>query len=65
MNRKKTNVTYLEDIKTEPQPEIMRFRRDLLKNHMGKIRSWKDEIYKEMKDFHSRLCVLEEKLKEK
>ena len=38
MNRKKTNVTYLEDIKTEPQPEIMRFKRDLLKNHMGKIR---------------------------
>lgn len=27
------------------------------------IRGWKDEIYKEMKDFHGRLCSLEEKSK--
>lgn len=26
-----------------------------------KIESWKDEINKEMKDFHGRLCAIEER----
>lgn len=30
----------------------------------SKIESWKDEIYKEMKDFHGRLCSLEGRSKE-
>lgn len=30
-----------------------------LKSFEGEIRGWKDEIYKEMKDFHGRLCAIE------
>lgn len=29
----------------------------------AEIRGWKDEIYKEMKDFHGRLCYLQSKTK--
>ena len=32
-----------------------------LKQFEGEIRSWKDEINKETKDFHARLCVIEER----
>lgn len=35
------------------------------KSFETEIRGWKEEIYKEMRDFHGRLCTLEEKLKEK
>lgn len=34
-----------------------------LKSFKGEIRGWKDEIYKEMKDFHGRLCSLEGRTK--
>lgn len=27
----------------------------------GEIRGWKEEINKEMKDFHGRLCAIEER----
>jgi len=30
-----------------------------------KIDGWKEEINKEMKDFHGKLCALEEKVKNK
>ncbi len=36
-----------------------------MKSFANEIRGWKDEIYKEMKDFHGRLCSLEEKNKSK
>lgn len=36
-----------------------------LKSFEGEIRGWKDEIYKEMKDFHGRLCSLEGRSKER
>jgi len=37
-----------------------------LRQFESEIRSWKEEINKEMKDFHGRLCSLEEKyLKDK
>lgn len=29
----------------------------------GEIRGWKEEINKEMKDFHGRMCALEERKK--
>lgn len=32
-----------------------------MREFSAEIRSWKEEIYKEMKDFHGRLCSLEEK----
>lgn len=32
-----------------------------LRQFESEIRGWKDEINKEMKDFHGRLCSLEEK----
>jgi hypothetical protein len=31
----------------------------------AKIESWKDEIAKESRDFHGRLCALEEKYRKK
>lgn len=31
----------------------------------SEIRSWKEEINQETKDFHGRLCALEEKYREK
>jgi len=36
---------------------------DNMQQFKTEIRSWKDEINKEMKDFHGRLCSLEEKRK--
>lgn len=45
------------------------FKADMIKMHTdmktfeGEIRGWKDEIYKEMKDFHGRLCSLEGRTK--
>lgn len=32
------------------------------KDFMNRIESWKDEINKEMKDFHGRLCRTETKI---
>jgi hypothetical protein len=37
--------------------------RNDMKDFMNKIDSWKEEINREMKDFHGRLCSLEEKNK--
>lgn len=34
-----------------------------IKSFEGEIRGWKEEIYKEMKDFHGRLCSLEGRTK--
>ena len=39
-------------------------RRDS-KDFSAKIESWKEEINKEMKDFHGRLCAIEAEKKEK
>lgn len=38
-------------------------RSDMNSFHL-EVRSWKEEINKEMKDFHGRLCSLEERMKE-
>ena len=32
-----------------------------MKDFMNKIDGWKDDINKEMKDFHGKLCAIEEK----
>lgn len=32
-----------------------------MKSFESEIRGWKEEIYKEMKDFHGRLCAIESK----
>lgn len=34
-----------------------------MKSFETEIRSWKDEIQKEMKDFHVRLCKIDERTK--
>lgn len=34
-----------------------------MKSFEAEIRSWKDEINKEMRDFHGRMCSLEERRK--
>ena len=34
-----------------------------MKSFETKIDSWKEEIQKESKDFHARLCVIEERTK--
>jgi len=34
-----------------------------LKSFETEIKGWKEEINKEMKDFHGKLCALEEKMK--
>lgn len=44
---------------------LMSWIRSDLKSFEGEIRGWKDEIYKEMKDFHGRLCSLEGRSKER
>lgn len=33
------------------------------KSFESEIRGWKDEIYKEMKDFHGKLCSINERTK--
>ena len=38
---------------------LMAWLRSDIKTFEGEIRGWKEEIYKEMKDFHGRLCSLE------
>ena len=44
---------------------LMAWLRSDMKSFEGKIESWKEEIYKEMKDFHGRLCSLEGRTKHK
>jgi len=34
-----------------------------MKSFEIEVRGWKDEVQKEMKDFHGRLCAIEEKNK--
>jgi len=38
---------------------LIAWLRSDIKSFEGEIRGWKEEIYKEMKDFHGRLCSLE------
>lgn len=35
------------------------------KDVLNRIEGWKEEINREMKDFHGRLCALQERSKEK
>lgn len=44
---------------------LISWMRSDMKLFESKIESWKDEIYKEMKDFHGRLCSLESRSYEK
>lgn len=44
---------------------LISWLRSDMKSFENKIDGWKDEIYKEMKDFHGRLCSLEARSKEK
>lgn len=41
----------MKDYKNEIRMDMQSFKNE--------IRGWKEEIYKEMKDFHGRLCSLE------
>lgn len=40
---------------------LMAWLRSDIKSFESEIRGWKDEISKEMKDFHGRLCAIEER----
>ena len=42
---------------------LMYWTRQDSKDFMNRIEGWKDEINKEMKDFHGRLCSIEERNK--
>jgi hypothetical protein len=44
---------------------IMAWLRSDIKSFETEIRGWKNEINKEMKDFHGRLCSLESRYHEK
>ena len=42
---------------------VMSWMRSDMKSFESEIRGWKDEINKEMKDFHGRLCAIDERNK--
>lgn len=44
---------------------LISWLRSDMKSFEGKIEGWKEEINKEMKDFHGRMCALEERNKPK
>lgn len=44
---------------------LISWLRSDIKSFEGEIRGWKEEINKEMRDFHGRLCSIEEKNKMK
>jgi hypothetical protein len=44
---------------------LFSWMRSDLKQFESEIRGWKEEINKEIKDFHGRLCAIEERNKEK
>jgi hypothetical protein len=44
---------------------LISWLRSDMKSFEQEIRSWKEEINKDMKDFHGRLCAIEEKNKGK
>ena len=44
---------------------LISWLRSDMKTFEVKIESWKEEINKEMKDFHGRLCAIEERNKGK
>lgn len=44
---------------------LISWLRSDMKAFEGKVDSWKEEIHKEMKDFHGRLCTIEEKTRAK
>lgn len=42
---------------------LISWLRSGMKSFESEVRGWKDEIHKEMKDFHGHLCSTEEKIK--
>ncbi|MDQ1280045.1 MAG: hypothetical protein QG670_1307 [Thermoproteota archaeon] len=40
---------------------LVSWMRSDIKSFETEIRGWKEEIYKEMRDFHGRLCSIEER----
>lgn len=42
---------------------LISWLRSDVKSFEAEIRGWKDEINKEMKDFHGRMCAIEERKK--
>jgi hypothetical protein len=40
---------------------LVSWMRSDIKSFESEIRGWKEEIYKEMRDFHGRLCAIEER----
>lgn len=54
------NVALIAWLRSDMKSFEQELRIDM-KSFAKEIRGWKDEIYKEMKDFHGRLCSIEEK----
>jgi len=50
-----SNIALFLWVRTESRADMRAFSNE--------IRGWKDEINKEMKDFHGRLCSIEERKK--
>jgi hypothetical protein len=53
-------------IRTESRNDMREFSADMrndMKIFSSEIRQWKEEINHEMKDFHGRLCAIEERNK--
>lgn len=44
---------------------LITWLRSDMKSFENEIRGWKEEIYKEMKEFHGKLCAIEERSKSK
>lgn len=44
---------------------LISWLRSDMKSFETEIRGWKEEIYKDMKDFHGRMCAIEEKKRAK
>lgn len=44
---------------------LISWLRSDMKSFESEVRGWRDEIDKEMKDFHGKLCALEERSKGK
>lgn len=56
------NIALISWVRSDMAQIKSEIRSDI-KSFEGEIRGWKDEIYKEMKDFHGRLCYLQSKTK--
>lgn len=44
---------------------LISWLRSDMKSFEAEVRGWRNEIDKEMKDFHGRLCAIDERVKEK